>query len=488
MPLLSLIGSRVRAELSARAITSVVGLLLITILARLLNPDGYGLLYLTISVLGVIQLLADLGLKSSNSKYVSEYKEKDISQVYPIIRASFGILMILLVSSSILIFLARSYIADLLGEPQLEGLMIIGVVYVISHSLFSFTRKTLQGLEDIGSTAVLAVIQSVSKFILALGFVVGGLGAIGALAGYALSALIGFLFGVVLLYRNHYKIYLVATEIESGLKRRIVEYSIPVTVTTAGRKLDTRFDTILIGFFLNPAAVGFYTVAKQVVSFVKTPAKSLGFTIGPTFGAKKGAGELETASQMFEKAIVNTLLLYVPAAAGIVLVAEPAITLVFGDDYANAVPVLQILSLYLILIASNQIISNALHYLGRARARAIIRSTTAILNIILNIILIPVFGIVGAAVATVITFSLYTIGQTYIIYNELELQVLYLLQKILVVILITCVMGAIVYPLTGFISGWISLFLVVGVGILVWGVSSIVVGILNPKEVYTALV
>lgn len=487
MSTLSDIGSRFRVEVFGRLVNVVLGLLLITILARLLNPDGYGLLYLTVSVLGIIQVLADLGLKSSNSKYISEYKEKDHSQIYPIIRTTFVMLLVLLFLSSISIFISRAHMADLLGEPQLEDLLIVGIVYILSHSLFSFIRKSLQGLEDIGGTAILAIVQSVTKFILALSFVVGGFGVIGALTGYALSGLIGFLLGIVLLYRNHYEIFRAATELESGLRRRIIEYSIPVTVTTVGRKLDTRFDTILIGFFLNPTAVGFYTVAKQVVAFAQTPAKSLGFTLGPTFGAKKAAGDLEAASRMFEKSLVNTLLLYIPAAVGIVLVAEPAITLVFGGDYANAVPVLQILSLYLILIASNQIISNALHYLGRSKSRAILRSITAVLNLLLNILLIPLFGIVGAATATVITFSLYTIGQGYVAHGELEIQIQYIARQSLIIIMISCMMGAIVYLLSDFISGWLSLILVIGVGVVVWAVSVIATGIIDPKEVFTAL-
>lgn len=131
--------------------------------------------------------------------------------------------------------------------------------------------------------------------------------------------------------------------IKQGLRRRIAEYSLPLTATRTADKLDKEVDTILVGYFLNPLSVGYYVVAKQPVDFIQMPINALGFTIAPTFGAQKAGGEITQAARLYETTFINILLLYIPAGAGLILVADPFIELVFGTQYRDAVPVLQTL-------------------------------------------------------------------------------------------------------------------------------------------------
>jgi O-antigen/teichoic acid export membrane protein len=245
--------------------------------------------------------------------------------------------------------------------------------------------------------------------------------------------------------------------------------------------LDKRIDTLLVGFFLSPVEVGFYTLADRVVRFVEMPMSALGFTLSPMFGSEKASGNIERISRLYETALVNTLLLYIPAAAGIVLVADPLIRLVFGPAFSGAIIVLQVLGLYIILKAVTKLTDNGLNYLGRARDRAIFRAATAVLNVVLNVALLPVFGVAGAAVATLISYGLYTAANLYVVSLELELRSGVLVKQLVSISLITTAMSAVVFGLVGYISGWITLFLVVGTGGLIWGVLSVLTGLLEPR-------
>jgi O-antigen/teichoic acid export membrane protein len=434
--------------------------------------------------MSIIQIFSDLGLKSSISKYISEYKERGSSQLPHIIYFGFTILLLLLIISSIILYISTGYLSQILGEPKLDPFLVVGVFYIISNSLFEFLQKIFQGFEDIDRSSLIGIIKTTTRFIVAIGLVLSGFGALGAFFGYAISGTIGFIVGLIIFYREYGDILKVKSGPEPGLKKKIVMYSIPVTATTAGRKIDTRFDTILIGFFLNPSSVGIYTVSKQIVSFIQTPAKSLGFTLGPAFGAKKSSGDLETASKIFENALINILLFYIPATAGIILVAEPTIILIFGEEYSDAIPVLQLLGLYLLLMATNQMVSNALHYLGRARSSAMLRSTTAILNLALNVILIPTYGVIGAAIATVITFSIYTIGQIYVAHKEIKFRFRPIIKNLLSIFLVTGIMSGVVAFLSSYIEGYLSLFFVVGVGVLIWITCSVILGLLDINQLY----
>lgn len=487
MSLVSSIGNRFRAEFLAQIIHAGCSALTVVILARLLDPNGYGLIFLAIAVVEISKMIAKLGIPESAARYVAEYKEDNPAQLPHILRTSFIFLLALVTVVASIMAVGHELIADLLNEPELAPFLLVGVIYMIFNVLTGYARSILQAFEAIQLAAIVKTIQGVGKFVFAIGLVLVGFGAVGALSGYALRSFFAAVFGLVVIYVLYYRTFEAASGMERGLKRRMAEYSVPLMMTQAAKQLDSRVDTLLVGFFLNPAAVSFYAVSNQIIDFLQTPAAALGFTISPTFGAEKAAGNIGGAARLYETALVHSLLLYTPAAAGLVLVADPLIELVFGIEYIEAVPVLQVLGLYAVLVAVMDITSHGLDFLGRARARAIVRGVTAVLNVGLNIILIPTIGVVGAAMATIITFSLYTLASVYIIHQEFDLRIQYLLKNTATIILITGIMSAVVFLLTGYIQGWITLFAVVAVGVIMWTVLSVLMGLLDIRKVVGAL-
>ncbi len=483
----SQLGDRFRWELAAQIGQAVSTAILLVILARLLDPGSYGLLYLTVSYIAVAEVFSTLGVKNSAARYVAEYKEEDRTQVPYIIQISFLVMLFLAVVVSMTLIAGRHYIAEIAREPDLAPFLLVGSFYLIFTTIHEYTRKLVQGFEAIELSAQIKLVAGLTKPIFAIGFVFLGYGALGAYVGYVVSVFLGTIVGILVLYFRFYRNFEPGPIMEPGLKRRLIEYSIPLTGTQAAAKIDNQLDTVLVGFFLTPMAVSYYVVSKQVVTFIERPASALGFTLGPTAAAESTAGNTKSLSRIYENALSNVFLLYIPAAAGLILVAEPMIELLFGTEYLGAVPVLQILSVYAVLLSVNLVISTGLDYLGRARTRAILKGVTSIMNVGLNIILIPQLGVVGAAVATVITYSLYALGNTYIVYNEIGLRAGNILKDVVQIFSITIVMAVSVFSVLGFITGWISLILVVGMGILIYATLSVVIGMVDIKEVTTTL-
>ncbi|NGM70322.1 flippase [Natronolimnobius sp. AArcel1] len=486
MSLQTELGNRFKIELISRIAAICSGMILTVILARLLEPDGYGLLFFALSILGAAKMVSKLGLGKSTGRYVAKYNTSDRGQLRHILE--FGLLANLatIALTCLGLFMFAAEIASLAGEPDLEPLLLVGVLFVLCGTLKTFVRKVLQGFEDIKTAALVKIVDASSKLLFVIALVVLGYEALGALLGYALSLGLAAALGGVIIYWRYYRSSPRAPR-EAGLRRRIGEYSIPITATSTANVLDKQVDTILIGFFLTPAAVGFYTVAKQVIESVEAPMASLGFTLAPTYEVQKEQGNTETAARIYEAALTNGLLVYVPAAAGLVLVAEPFVELVFGADYLEAVPVLQVFALYAVLLAITNITSNGLDYLGRARARAVAKGVTSVCNVGLNILLIPQYGVIGAAVATVITHSLYTLANLYIINQEFNLRVLYILRHSVGIVFVTLVMSVAVATIAGAIQGWLTLISVIAVGVFVWALSAVLTGLLDLQAVRSHL-
>lgn len=475
-----------KAQLAGQSLRMVSKGLIILLLTRVfLEPADYGLLFLAMAIFSVAILFCSMGFANSAGRFIAEYRQSDPSQIRHILTTTlrFNLVSISVVGTVLVLF--RGQIATLVGEPALKPLLVLGVGYVAFRSLRTFVSKILQGFSRVDMSAGVGAVASVGLLVFVVGFLLVRPNPIAALAGYIVASGLTVMLGGYVLYTRFFSEYPPSTTPEPGLSRRVFEYSLPLTATRSANILDKQIDTILIGFFLNTVAVGYYTLAKQITEFLIAPATSLGFTLGPAFGEQKANGNLSEAARIFESSFKYTVAPYVAAAAGVFLVAEPTVRLVFGPDYLGAVPVIQIFSLYIPLRAIDKITSDGLDYLGRARERAIAKGVNASANFGLNLALIPVFGVVGAAGATVFTYSILVAIELYVIYAELPLEI-YLLSRATSLALVTAtVMAVVVFWLKGHIVGIPSLVLVVAAGAIVWTVLGSASGLLELQRLRT---
>lgn len=477
-----------KATLVARAIFMISSALLMFVLARfLLDPDGYGALYWAIGVLTIIQLFADLGLSRSVARYLSEYRETDPGQIPYLLKTAITAKLVLITFAAYVLLLFHEWIANALGEPGATPFLAAGVLYLVVTSGSTFAQVAFQGFNHLGYSAIVQAVSGAGRLLFSVAFVLAGLGALGAFFGYIVGYAASAVIGIGILYYGFYRQYEAADEYEEGLSRRLLEYSVPLTATQSANVIDKQIDIVLVGLFLNPAAVAFYTLAKQVTDFVLAPAASLGFTISPNFGEQKAADELAEARRIYETSLTNVLLLYIPAAVGLAIVARPFLTMIFGNDYAAAVPVLQVLTGFVVLQAITNLTSDSLDYLGRARARAIAKGVTALSNLGLNILLIPTIGVVGAAIATVATHSVYVAVNLYVVHTELSLNVARLARTTGLICGITGVMGVAVLLVTPMVSSLLMLFGAVTVGAVTWAVLAVLSGLVDPGQVRSVI-
>jgi len=477
-----------RAMLSARVLHMAASGLLMVVLTRfLLTETEYGLLGSAVAVLGVVQLFTDLGIGKAAARYVTEYRENDPSQVPHVLRTATAYRIGAILVVAVPFALVGTHLAGLIRQPEIGHLLVLGAGYLAAHSLFTYSMVVFQGYNMITYSAAIRAVGSVARLLLAVVFVLGIGGAVGALAGYIAGYAVGALLGLGLLYAKCYRTTERADAREDGLAERVARYSVPLTATRGANVLDKRVDTILVGTLMNPTAVGYYYLSKQIVGFVQSPAASLGFTLSPTYGEHKADGQTDRAASVYETSLKYVMLLYVPAAAGMILVAEPAIRLVFGETYVPAAPVLQVFSGYVVLQAVSFVTSDALDYLGRARSRAYAKGGASVSNFLLNLVLIPAFGVPGAAAATVVTHAGYTAVNVAVIHSELTLSVGRLARQFAVIVGVTAGMSAAVWFVLTATTGPVAVVTAILLGIVVWAALSMLSGLLEPRRVFTAL-
>jgi O-antigen/teichoic acid export membrane protein len=161
-------------------------------------------------------------------------------------------------------------------------------------------------------------------------------------------------------------------------------------------------DSILIGIMLGTGPVGLYAAAYKPITAVLTAPVTYFQGLFPSF-ARSYKEDQEQFREMVLRSLRFTTIFAVPIGVGGTLLAAPVIDLLFGRSYTASVPVLQILSWSAVLVTLRGNFRHTLNASGRQHLDLRCAGSAAVFNVILNLLLIPPYGIEGAACATLLS-------------------------------------------------------------------------------------
>ena len=185
-------------------------------------------------------------------------------------------------------------------------------------------------------------------------------------------------------------------------------------LSTAAVEAYTMIDTLIIGFYLDDAFVGYYTNAIKLARLVVTICLSVGAVLTPRLSSIFSNKNYEEANRLITLAIKICLMFAIPAAAGLFIMAEPVVLLFFGESFIGAIHPLKILSTMVPFIVLNGILGlQVLVASGKEKFYVISVSCGAVLNLVLNFAFIPLYGINAAAFTSlaseIVVFVMYII-------------------------------------------------------------------------------
>lgn len=185
------------------------------------------------------------------------------------------------------------------------------------------------------------------------------------------------------------------------------EYSLPIMIVEFMGMSQTRVDRLLIGFFLGPAAVGVYAVAYTVARLLRLFALPVRVTLFPELSRLWEGEQREECRRIVYNASRYFVILSVPSVAGVYLMGPSLLSYLSTDVVANeAVILLPVLAMATLLIGVETLYRQLFFAAERTRIVSIIRVSGSILNVVLNVLLIPILGVIGAALTTLVTFGM----------------------------------------------------------------------------------
>jgi O-antigen/teichoic acid export membrane protein len=175
-------------------------------------------------------------------------------------------------------------------------------------------------------------------------------------------------------------------------------------ITNGAYTLYATIDSVLIGAILNAGLVGLFTAPMRLVAFLGYVGQAVGGVMAPRVARAEERREIarEWAQALRWLIVFQATLVAVP-----LVWARQLVTLILGTQFRGGGEVMRVLSLYIFLVGPSALISVTVNYLGAARRRIPVVLLTLAVNALLDALLLPLIGVLGAAIGTTVAYAIY---------------------------------------------------------------------------------
>jgi stage V sporulation protein B len=358
------------------------------LLGRYLGPKDYGIYGLIISLMTGVNIIQNAGLPNAISKFISQ----DESAVDSILKSG----LVLQVISTILItsgyYFSADYIAYVLQDPSLIPYIHISAFIFPVYGIYALYTNYYNGLHKFGKQSVLVIAYSLFKtaFVLAFAFLMHIQGAI---LGFIVAPLFALFTGFRLPNRNS----------KFFSYKKLILFSIPLIGFAFLSSLMQSIDLYFIKSLMHSdSSVGYYTANQNITRIPFYALSSLSFVIFPSISKNIGKNQVENIRQIIHKSLRLILILLIPASTLISFTSAQIIHLLFSDAYLPGTSSLAILIYGSGFFTIFTILANILNGADKP-GKSVATSFIGVVVIAVScVMLIPKYGLIGAAVSTLI--------------------------------------------------------------------------------------
>jgi O-antigen/teichoic acid export membrane protein len=383
---------------ATRAAIRFRGLIFIPVITISLGIEAFGAYAQILAVVNLLELIFGLGLYTSLVRYGR--RTERLADLY------YSLLVVTTLSagavSLVIALFATELSALTLGSTEYADAFRLGALLTWIRAVFRLTWnyfridsriKLFSAIEGLKAYGIVAVV-TVSVLFLDAGLV-----------GLFLSMVLLEVFTIVVIQVKIVREIGVTVPSFRNLRMHL-KYSVPVALSSLAGNVSSRADRVMIGFFLGASAVGVYSIAYQIATAITMFVTPIRQTFFPEFSKFIDEGELQKCSTYLRTGIRYFLIVALPSVAGMYLIGPDVISLLTAGQGIPSPLVIAVIALGIVAQGVEQlygVIMDAIEETGR---RAKFLSIGAVVNILINVVAIPSFEILGAAVATLLTYLL----------------------------------------------------------------------------------
>lgn len=315
--------------------------------------------------------------------------------------------------------------AGLLAEfwyaEQLEQLFYIYSVNSFVLVVFLHFEYFLQSILEFKAIFIANFIRLFVFFAYIIGYyVVGGSPSLSELAVVQLGATgIASLFSY-LLVKNKIPVFNMGL-VDIKILKKLFNLGKYTFGTNISAILIRNTDSWMIGRLISTAGVAMYNPALRITNIVEVPTMAIANVVFPQVGSKMRESGVEGVQSIYYKSVSLILAAVIPVVLPVYFMADFIILVIFGNEYSEAVPILQVTVFYTILMPFSRQFGTIMDALQMPKLNFYLSLLMALLNIVLNYFLLQSFGVIGAAYGTVISFGIIFIVNQLILYSKFKI-------------------------------------------------------------------
>ncbi|GEA14652.1 polysaccharide biosynthesis protein [Moorella sp. E308F] len=359
--------------------------------ARYLGAQGFGVISFALAFVSMFIIFADLGLSPLMTREVA--REPDIAA------ANFlgnTITMKLVLSSFTYLMIVMATVALNYDRIALMVVSLIGAQAILNNfsQLFYSLYQGYQRLEYQAGGCVLNSLLMLAGAIVAIrqGWTVIGFAGI-----YLVSSVCVLIYNLIIV---RLKFVTLTFKFNVNLWPQMLKKAFPFTITLFVAALFLRIDIIFISKLLGDTYAGLYNAAVTIITVLIFAADAVILATFPVT-SKLFVERLELLAKAVERSAKYLCLLGLPLAVGAIILADRILLLVYGPDFVQSVLPFRLLSLYVPIRFVSHALGWALPSMDREPLRTISAALAVAVNILLDWLLIPIYGLIGASVGTI---------------------------------------------------------------------------------------
>lgn len=366
---------------------AIITFLGVMFFAQRLGASALGTYFLFEALLIMLSIPTDLGIRFAVEKRISQGQEPD-----DVLSTALVLKLVPLVIISSLILSVRGVINSYLGA----SIAVFLPVALILHEFGQLMVFVIRGELRVGESAVLHLAQKM-VWVMVGGFLV--------LQGFGVRGVVfGLIIGLAakLLWGNHRRLTSLGRP-SMDYASSLYNYSKYAFISFVGGYFYQWVDIAIIGLFLTQVHVGAYEVAWRVTLVVMLFSKAIATSIFPQVSEWHANDQTSSIEMLIPNAMIGSLIFVIPAFFGTMLFSRDILTLLFGQEFSIAWLVAIILMGEKIFQAPYLIFARAIQGIDRPELSAKAGVIAMVLNVGFNVVLVWQFGIIGAAIGTMVS-------------------------------------------------------------------------------------
>ncbi|TSC89629.1 MAG: Lipopolysaccharide O-side chain biosynthesis protein (O-antigen transporter) [Parcubacteria group bacterium Gr01-1014_3] len=360
--------------------------------ARVLGAAGWGAFSYALGVAAFLTVFSDIGINALLTKEGS--RSPELRSQY--LATAFFIKLAMLTVLTTLIIALFPYLTKIPEAAAIMPILIFVFAFDALRELGSAVSRAMEKME------IEAGIQVFANFVIVvLGFIFLTLNpsSLSLSFAYAIGSGLG-LVAILIALRTHFQ------NLFSNFKKSLIwpifRTAWPFGLMGIMGAVMLNTDIIMLGWLRTAEEVGYYSAAQKPIQLLYVIPTLLATSIFPII-ARLVKTDPESAKKLLVKYVWLAIILSVPITVLGFILAKPIILTLFGAEYSVGILTFQILLLTLPIVYPATILGNAIFAYDGQKFLALFAVTAILGNVLFNFLLIPIFGIEGAAIATILT-------------------------------------------------------------------------------------